>query len=391
MTAKTMRTLPLLACAALLAVPVVATADTWLILHGGGSTYSFDTMERRDGILLATEESESGAAWGGALAWDVGRRGLVGLGYERLQPGLDDVAALDRWAVSSLNLDAEIYRAFAVFRTPRSAGQEFGVGAAVGWLRVVGSLESQPASPDEPDLGGDLTGDDVAAEFFATVDAHVSPQVALHVAGGWRTAMVDNLEVDDRPLVRADHHAVVADYTGFFGRVGLKVGIRPWRNARSARETGGVVSPEVGFAVLGSLSVKYFEDNEGADAGYLVTAGWRGGQVAMGFGLRDDVWQDLNRRRRAVDDGRFFAYLAYHPYDLLSGPYLKIEPGVWERLQWSDVDDQGQLRPFLGLGSGYRQQVSGRLGIYLEGMTISRAGDRPVLEARLGTSILLGT
>lgn len=384
---------------ALLAIPAICSAETWLFLHRGASGFAFDGVERDQATrgLFERGSTETGLTWGGALTWDLGPRGAMGLGYERLLPDVDDLGLVSGLPLEAMDLEAEVFRAFAELRSPRSGGQEFGVGVGLGWLRTRGFLAVEPGQGDAAaPIVGELDGDDLVAEVYATLDAYLARRIALQVAGGYRRARIDNVEADGEPLVRADRSAVEFDYSGFFGRVGLKLGFYPLRRGPreadrpAADERAGTVMVEVGAAMLGALPARYFDDGEGAEGGYLGTAGWRGGRTAMGFGLRDEVWRDLTRRKVTVEDGRLFGYLAYHPYDLLTGPYLKIEAGAWEKLRPSDRGGGGELLPFLGLGSGYRVQLVAGLGLYAEGMTISRAGAGPSLEARVGTSLLLG-
>jgi hypothetical protein len=221
------------ACFALcLLAPALATAGArpWISGSLGGSMYAMgdvnDYISTINSGLAGSgremDEITQGLNYGLAFGLDVGSGFSVGLGYDRLNA---QTAAGDANGSIEYDFPARVLRGFGRYSFASTGKTQGFLEASLGRITSDGTV-SILVSAVGP-TNGDLDGSGIALEGAGGLSYWTFPRIGLFGTLGFRSANVDNVEVDGSPIYNTSGDRYAIDYSGVFARLGLTVALAP--------------------------------------------------------------------------------------------------------------------------------------------------------------------
>lgn len=218
---KTLSCIVLVGAVALL--PAAAGAQSWVRLGVGAAGMAMDDVN--DAEFSFYEESIDGYAFP-----DVGTGLLMDLaaGYD-VRPDLAIGFHWDRqWAKvtgsdgsvdGTLGLHANAVMGRVQWRPLQGGKWRLGAVAGLGpmWTDGYAKIASGTVNYGEAKLSGTTWAFDAAVAW----DTALGASTRLDVWAGWRWATIDDLEAEDRPVLKSDGSPLSLDYTGWTARAGL--------------------------------------------------------------------------------------------------------------------------------------------------------------------------
>jgi hypothetical protein len=215
--------------AAICLLTAIASASTaqalprpWLGISGSISTYEMGDVNAqiRDIDLANLDEIGNGFAFGLHAGLRLSPLLNLAVGYGFLTASSEvagPVGALD------YNLPAHAFHGGVELRAPTPGPVKLGVGAGVGMVSSAGDLVLAVAGLG--DLVGEVSGSAPMYEGYAMADLWFTPLMALSPSIGYRHAKISEIQVNGTTLYNLDGSQFSVDYSGYFARLTLKIGL----------------------------------------------------------------------------------------------------------------------------------------------------------------------
>lgn len=193
--------------------------------HGGVTSLNLDDVnDAVDGVNaeVGTEAMdhlrwgpEAGLAVGYVLSRELG----LGLGYARLFAASE--ISQDGYLVS-FDLPADLFEITLDYLPDNDQKVRVGVGADLGLVRSAGSLRT--VDPSLGDRTDSFDGLGFLFAGYAILDGKLSATLSLFGEGGFRHAIISQLEVDGDTVYNPDSvdDKLRFNYSGFFLRAGIR-------------------------------------------------------------------------------------------------------------------------------------------------------------------------
>ena len=215
------------ACVLALAVPSTALAifpfEPWLGVSGSINTYDMGDVNAQisDFDLTNLDEVGSGFAFGVHAGLSMTPMLTATAGYEFLTAGSQLGGAAEQF---DFNLPAHTFRGGLEMRAPVPGPLKLGAGATLGVVSAAGDVLQENIA-GFADLVGEVTGSGTLFEGYAVADLWFTPIMALSPSIGYRYAKIPEVKVNDVTVTNLDGSDYSLDYSGYYMRLTLKIGL----------------------------------------------------------------------------------------------------------------------------------------------------------------------
>lgn len=202
-----------------------AAGRFYVQVHGGVTTLNLDDVNDaidRTNAEIGTEAMDN-ISWGPEAGLAVGyvltRELGVGLGYARLFA--DSEISQDGYLVS-FDLPADLFEITLDYLPDNGQKVRVGVGTDLGLVRSAGSVRT--VDPLQGDRTESFDGQGFLFAGYAILDGKLSATWSLYGEGGYRHAIISDLEVDGDTVYNPDSidDKLRFNYSGIFLRVGIR-------------------------------------------------------------------------------------------------------------------------------------------------------------------------
>ena len=215
--------------AAGLMIPLAAHAlneRVWLMVNGGGGTYAMSELNAEIDAVNASyagtgwsfQHVEQGGLFGGAMGFETARHWNFGLGFDRLDAS---TKASDANGALEYRFGANIWRLFGEYALRPVGRSSFFVGGAVGIVQENGKLIE--SSTGYAPLEYKIHGSDPSFEGHVGANWWATPQFGITATIGYRRARVNEVKIEDSPLIMSNGEVMSLDFSGPSARLGIKL------------------------------------------------------------------------------------------------------------------------------------------------------------------------
>ncbi|MGH7730998.1 MAG: hypothetical protein ACRENJ_07075 [Candidatus Eiseniibacteriota bacterium] len=210
-------------------IPLAAQAlneRVWLMVNGGAGQYAMadlntlidETNAANAGTGWSFARVEDGRLFGLTMGFETGGKWNFGLGCDRLSAA---TRASDANGALEYRFGANAWRLFGEYALRPIGQSTFFVGGAVGIIQENGKLiESTTGSaPYEYKIHGS----DPSYEGHVGGNLWVTPQFGLTATVGYRYARVNEVKVEEFPIIMSNGEPMSLDFSGVSARLGIKL------------------------------------------------------------------------------------------------------------------------------------------------------------------------
>lgn len=216
-----------------LIAPAWAAAEgvrPWLFGSFGVSQYAMGDVNDDVGQInaalagsgLSMDEITKGLQYGLAIGFDLSPAISLGLGYDRLT-GQSDVS--DASGSIEYDLPANLLRGFGRYSFQSTGKAKGFLEASLGRVTSDGAVTGTVVGVGTQTFKYEGSG--VAFEGAGGVSYWTSPTIAMFALAGYRSASVEDVELDGQPAYNTSGGRYSIDYSGVFMRLGLTVAFAP--------------------------------------------------------------------------------------------------------------------------------------------------------------------
>ena len=206
-----------------------AVAGSWFKVAGGYSGMAMDDINNGDFSFYDYPDDtpggfdfptlDGGFSLSFHLGYDLSPKFSLGFSWDKQYARLEGT---DEDITANLDLDANFFMVHGYWRPLRSEKWDFGGAAGLGFAFPSGNVKV--TGQDNVNYGqGDTSGNAAfALEIMALMDYYLSQTSALEVTLGYRSAVINDLKVDNTPVYNEDGSLLALDYTGYIFKLGYK-------------------------------------------------------------------------------------------------------------------------------------------------------------------------
>jgi hypothetical protein len=203
-----------------------AQAGSWFKVAAGYSGLAMDDINNgdfrfyeytADGFNFPT--LDSGFSFSLHLGYDLSPEFSLGFSWDKQYARLEGT---DQDVTAKLDLDAHFFMAHLYWRPLQKGKWEIGGAGGLGFGFPHGNVkvtDSNNVNYGQGDTSGKAA---FSLEIMALVDYSLGESSVLEVTLGWRSAVINDVQIDKTPVVNEDGSNLALDYTGYIFKAGYK-------------------------------------------------------------------------------------------------------------------------------------------------------------------------